>query len=271
MIISHSKKMIFLRVPKAASTTMGSTLRMSVQFGPEDYLEAIEDSFLPAVNRPVAYEEFINSRVVSAKSIYAKKTQERKGEDVTYSEKEAALIVKTEDHSDFKQKGMSHSTLDDLVDPDSFGDMGVITDAQIREYTTYAAIRNPFKRIISSFLFASQTGRVVLGMDNFHAMINEGFLHLVYRDQWHYHEYQGERVATPILFENLVPEMNSLVTALGGTPLIEIPKFKSRNRRYPVTPSPEEWITPFPKIEATLRARYAKDIALWEEVSGNTL
>ena len=112
-------------------------------------------------------------------------------------------------------------------------------------------------------------------MKVFDVVLNGEMTRMVYRQQSDYFKYKGNLIVTPLVFENFVPQLNQLITTLGGIPLNEYPNFKSKNLEQlsisGPTPNVENWITPFPNIKQAIVDRYHEDVTIWENASGETL
>ena len=275
MIILHSKRATVMRVPKTGSTSLETAIRMSGCLGDGDLGTSVEDSFLPELNMPEVYRTLLSNFRVMRREI----RQKRQTEEPLTAE-EQAFVDKQQlnrQNKTFHGLGLQHGTLDDLTNTESLvGPLGILTEEQIYDYNHYAALRNPLKRLISAINFRA----VPLKMEEFHEkVLGEGLINLVYRRQIDYFTYKGEthhegsRIVTPLLFEDYTNEVNKTITALGGTPLAEIPKFKSQHASRMLDedkPTIETWLDPYPDVKQVVLDFYAEDIALWEEVSGQS-
>lgn len=273
-----------MRVPKTGSTTLETAVRMAGCLADGDVSPAVEDSFLPAVGLPEAYVDHTRSIRNTRSSLNRKRVEGI--ED--YTAEEQAFIDKTRSNTEnntFYDINLHHATLDDMTHPDSLQSFGFLTEEQIYQYDHYAVLRHPMKRLISCIIFAHAmrfgNRQVPLIMEDFHKeVLEQGLRGLVYRKQIDYFTYKGEthhngkRIVTPIIFEDYANEVNKTITALGGTPLAEIPKFKSQHARRMLEedkPTIEAWIDPYPEVKQAILDFYAEDIALWEEVNGQSI
>lgn len=275
MIISHSKQTIVVRVPKTGSTTLESVIRMSGCTQEEDTCSSVEDARLPTKSTNTAYLSFSQDLKDARISMQIKERAARGSiEEIDYTAKEIAMreiAIRNQTNQTFKAMSLNHSTLDDLTDPDSLGHLELITEEQIKSYKTYAFIRNPLKRALSSFVFSHRGQQSIpILRSHFHdVVLNSMMKGLVFRDQYHYHEYKGQRIATPLLFEDFTDSVNSVVTHMGGTVLAELPRFKSGNSELlEDRPSVQDWIDPYPNVRDAILERYSEDVLLWESVSG---
>ena len=286
MIILYSKQATVMRVPKTGSTSLEASIRIAGGVGPDDYCTSIEDALLPSRNEPEAYSEYQESRRIVARRLNTKILDARAAntepvlDDEEQNLRDTARARRIADT--FERMGLHHGTLDDLTDENSFGDMGFLTEEQVYAYDHYAMLRNPIRRVLSSFVFSrSRNRRIPFGIEDFHKTVLDGDLTgLVYRDQHHYHQYQGEylynggRIVTPTVFETYKDSVDGLISIFGGSPLAELPRFKSDSARgfdQEDAPSVGAWITAYPKIKEAILARYSKDVELWESVTGKTL
>ena len=284
MIILHSKNATIMRVPKTGSTSLETAIRMTGCLGDGDISPAVEDSFLEQVNLPEDYVSRLNDIAALNQSIRKKRIEN----NTDYTTEEQNHIDSSRagrENNTFKTVNLQHSTLDALTDPEILQPFGFLTEEQIYNYNHYAFIRNPLKRLISGVIFAHSMkfgGRAVpLRMEKFHEQVlDEGLLGLVYRKQIDYFTYKGEthhegsRIVTPLLFEDYTNEVNKTIAALGGTPLAEIPKFKSQHASRMLDedkPTIETWLDPYPDVKQAILDFYAEDVALWEETSGRTI
>tara|TARA_R110000772_G_scaffold162145_1_gene273338 strand:- start:3356 stop:4195 length:840 start_codon:yes stop_codon:yes gene_type:complete len=278
MIISHSKQTLVVRVPKTGSTTLESVIRMTGCTQEEDTCSPVEDVRLPEKSTNTAYLSFTQDLKDARISMRAKQRYAQSSiEEIDYTDKETAIRengIRNQANRTFKRMALNHSTLDDLTDTDSLAHLELITEEQIKSYKTYAFIRNPLKRALSSFVFSRHGHQSIpILRGHFHDVVLSDSMHgLVYRDQHHYHDYQGQRIATPLLFEDFTDSVNSVVTYMGGTVLAELPRFKSGNDELlEDRPSVQDWIDPYPNVRDALLERYSEDVLLWESVSGETL
>jgi len=278
MILSHSKQTIVLRVPKTGSTTLESAVRMTGCVQEGDTCSPVEDARLPTKSPNTAYLAFTQEMQDARRSMQEKQRYAQGSlEDLAYTDTEKTIRengILNQTNRTYKRIGLNHSTLDDLTDTDSLGYLELITEEQINRYKTYAFIRNPLTRAISSFIFERRGHRSMpIVREQFHDLVlSDDMQGLVYRDQYHYHEYNGKRIVTPLLFEDFTSSVNSVVNHMGGTVLAELPRFKSGNDEILVDrPSVEDWIDPYPNVRDALLERYSEDLFLWESVSGKTL
>jgi hypothetical protein len=273
-----------MRIPKTGSTTLETSVRMAGCMGEGDVSPAVEDSFLPQVNIPMSYTEHKAHKRSLMVSINKKRIEGV--EDLTDEEQQLLLKIKeNNDNNTFYDVNLHHATLDDLTHPDSLQQFGFLTEEQIYQYNHYAVLRHPMKRLISCIIFAHSmrygSRPVPLVMKEFHKEVLErGFRGLAYRKQIDYFKYKGEthydgkRLVTPLLFEDYTNEVNKTIVALGGTALAEIPKFKSQHANRIMDedkPTIETWIDPYPEVKQVILDFYAEDIALWEEISGQSI
>ena len=284
MIILKSKNAIVMRVPKTGSTSLETAIRMSGCLADGDIGTSVEDSFLPELNIPEVYTAYRENQTSLRSSI----RQKRQAEEPLTAE-EQAFVDKAQanrQNNTFHGLGLHHGTLDDLTNTESLGSLGILTEEQIYSFNHYAVLRHPLKRLISGIVFAHNMrngGRtsVPLVMSDFHTQVLEqGLRGLVYRKQIDYFTYKGEthhngnRIVTPVIFEDYTNEVNTTITALGGTPLAEIPKFKSQHASRMLDedkPTIETWLDPYPDVKQVILDFYAEDIALWEEVNGQSI
>jgi len=279
MIILYSKNATISRVPKTGSTTLESSIRFSPGcFADGDRSASVDDSGIPPIN--VSDYEAVQS---SQRTLNHSIRDKRDNSPNDYTAEEQAHITFRQNqiqNNSFKRIPLPHSTVSDLVDTDSWGDLNYLTTSQLESFNHYAFIRNPLERILSGFLFVwhvRRNHRVPLEVSMFHDHINsdEFGTGLVYRKQIDYFKHEGTQIVTPMLFENYENEMNNLITTLGGAPLREYPKFKSNlSDRFMLTdpkPSVENWIEPYSDIKDKILNHYSEDVTLWQNTSGQTL
>ena len=284
MIILKSKNATVMRVPKTGSTSLETAIRMSGCIGDGDICPEVEDSFLPSVNLPEAYTTYTANLRKTRSSI----RQKRQAEEPLTAE-EQAFVERSQanaQNNTFYGIPLHHCTLDDLTNTDSLGSIGFLTEEQIYSFNHYAVLRHPLKRLMSGIVFAHKmrvgNRSVPLVMEEFHndVLENNELNSLVYRKQIDYFTYKGEthhngnRIVTPVIFEDYTNEVNATITALGGTPLAEIPKFKSQHANRMLDedkPTIETWLDPYPDVKQVVLDFYAEDIALWEEVNGQSI
>jgi hypothetical protein len=283
MIILYSKNTTILRVPKTGSTSLEASVRFAPGcMAPGDMATGLDDANLKPRGFPQNLEDYYADTQALRRTIYDKRQEATStGVPPTFTTEEQAIVdirATNRLNDEFRSNGLHHSTLNDFIDPLTYGPLNVLTEAQILSFTHYAFIRNPLKRVISAFLFKRyvRDRRTPVGVEQFHADVLNGELkRLVYRDQVDYFKFQGNIIVTPLLFETYVPSVRSLILTLGGTPLNEYPRFKSENRNnlslIDPQPSVANWITPFPAIKQAIIDRYSEDVALWEATSGLTL
>lgn len=288
MIILHSKNTIFMRVPKTGSTSLEAVVRMSCPLADGDFCSNVEDANIPEVV-PQVYSSMRASVRSKFSSIREKRSVERNtGEPATFTDEEQELISQRQSN-EFRLIGLHHATLDNLVDPVGLADAQFATEEQILSYTNYAVIRNPLARAVSSYVFSSTRGRpsFVQGLnvtiEEFHKSVRAAGYSLVNRRQIDYFKFQGqthhngERIVTPILFEKYKEGIDSALLSMDLQTLTVYPKFKDSARFTDLTdpegqiPSKELWIDPYPEIRDILLDFYAEDVALWEEVSGQSI
>lgn len=279
MIILYSKNATISRVPKTGSTTLESSIRFSPGcFADGDRAASVNDSSIPSINVS-DYEEVQAQRRILNLSIRDKR--DNSPHDYTEEEQTHITFRRNQIQNNlFKRMPLPHSTVSDLVDSESWGDLNYLTTSQLQSFNHYAFIRNPLKRILSGFLFVwhvRRNFRIPLEVSMFHDHINssEFGTGLVYRKQIDYFKHEGTQIVTPMLFENYETEMNNLITTLGGTPLREYPNFKSKlSDRFMLTdpkPSVENWIEPYSDIKDKILNHYSEDVTLWQNTSGQTL
>jgi hypothetical protein len=296
MIILYSKETTFLRVPKTGSTSLEASLRFAGCLQEGDLSSAVEDANLPEVNIPVDYVEYrnhnreigrtISNKLTQLRSQYNDLTEEQIQLAMTEEEYDRYLWIKERrENQDFKNVGLHHATLSNLVNSDSLGWLNLLTEQQVYQFNNYAFIRNPLSRVISSFIFSGAGGTIPrtmpINIQIFHEHINENKLKsLVNRNQIDYFKYNGEthhngnRIVIPLLFENYTNEMSNVITQLGLNPLYEYPRFKSGNTNGygpESKPTVETWIEPYPEIKDKIIERFSEDVELWEEVSGQKI
>lgn len=284
MIILNSKNSTILRVPKTGSTSFEASIRFAPGLTqPGDFVTAVDDANLIERGTPQALDDMRTARAALVESIRSKKDLE----EPNYTQEEQDFIdfrQAQRENDTFEYIPLPHSTLEDIVNPDTWGPAGLITDQQISNYTHYAFIRNPLKRALSCFLFMKtvrQNYREFIRMSDFHDVVlkprsEPGSMRgLVYRQQIDYFKYQGSIIVTPLLFENYTQSLDWVITQLGVNPLNEYPRFKnSEAAKLRILDGPanvENWIEPYPTIKQAILNRYSEDVTLWEQTSGQTL
>ena len=288
MIISHTNQSIVMRVPKTGSTSLEASVRIAGCVSNTDTATSVEDTNIPELNIPETYTSFRSDRADLDRSI-RKKVRDAQAANSTpeFTTEEQDLIDLRRTNAEngtFKKVGLHHATLDDLTDEESFGWVNLATEEQILSYDNYATIRNPLKRAISSYVFVmtrNGSSRVPFTIDDFHEFVLGGRISgMAFRKQIDYFKYKGEthnngsRIVTPILFETYTDSVMSVISDIGGVQLGVLPKFKSNNDRlFPEgdKPTVETWIDPYPEVKQAILDFYAEDIALWEEVSGQSI
>lgn len=288
MIISHSKKSIILRTPKTGSTTLETSIRMTVPLDSNlDFASATDDSQLPEIYNCPIHKEHIESHVeLNDKSRQKIRNSQELTEDEKLKLQTGPNYIETKkSHDVYTLPSLSHGVLDDLVSKNQiWHTFDIIKEEQIEEYTSYAFIRNPLERVLSAFIFTLERsglnhndnpmrGRIPITHDTLRDFVNNHTSDnsLVSRFQLDYHKFNGEIVATPLLFENYKQSIDYTTQQMGGNILYELPRFKSRHSLIKLMnekPTVEKWINPYPDIRDKLCEMYHEDIEVWERLSG---
>ena len=287
MIISHTNKSIIMRTPKTGSTTLETAIRMSVKTNEGDFASTTDDSQLPEIYSCPRHKEYIESYVdlVSISNQRIRNGETLSDAEVSKLKNGPNYIESRETRDLYTLPSLSHGVLDDLVSKNQiWHTFDIIKEEQIEEYTSYAFIRNPLKRVLSGFIFMLErmgsnhdqnpmrdkipiTIEVFKDYIEWHTLDNS----LVTRAQADYHKFNGEIIATPLLFENYKQSIDYVTHQMGGHALHELPMFKSRHSLIQIMnekPTVETWINPYPEIRDILCERYHEDIEMWEKLSG---
>lgn len=276
MIVLHSKQIVLPRVPKTGSTSIEVAVRMAGCLDPAtDVASELVEYGFPGINLNADYVD----AVATLRKAVKLRTRTPPSE---MSEADRQVVAQAYDLSNpspnvrvgpnLENLPLGHACLNTTVAKYPWA----LTEQQVMDYTIYVPVRHPLKRAISAFMFIGpRIKRSLRAMEAFHSTVLNGDLRsLVYRPQSDYLNYSGQRVATPVYHENFADTLDFLITQCGGTPLAEYPKmanseiFIDPNRDPPTV---ENWIDPYPEVKAVLMERYADDIALWNEVTGQTI
>lgn len=243
MIISHSLKAIFLRVPKTGSTSFEATLRMSgiFDFG-IDQLTTVDDIGLPRVNlsEEFGFNYFRDAVRVRTKPISAN-----------------SPLLKD------PPVPWGHATVSDIVRKN------LISESKIDEYKVYAFVRDPYDRAISAWQMTNRTR--VNSKEQFEKYWELGGpadqddpRGLVLKPQKDFFTLNGQMLTNirPLLFEDYEKEVRSVISEYNGMQLAELPRFKSRIAS-PITKEPG-FITE--NTAQLIEQRCQEDIDFWNPI-----
>lgn len=146
---------------------------------------------------------------------------------------------------------------------------GLLTEAQVREYTCYAALRDPYSRAISGYAHIHANVIPLINPESFAASVKKNADYgLLQKPQVDYFYHDGEMVATPVNFGDFKNAINAIVNDVGGMPFPVLPNFnKSRGKER--DDNRENYIDNNPEVKDILKTRLADDIALYEHFYGN--
>ena len=155
------------------------------------------------------------------------------------------------------------------VTPQECIDRGYITIEQLREYSCYAALRDPFDRAVSVFVHAH--GRVPeMTKAMFDRTIREGKDYkLLEKPQADYFHVDGEEVLAPVDFGNFVSALNGLLASVPGN-TIAFPIIPNFNRSIGKEPEHNRanYVDAHPELKAILTTKLAADVELYERHFG---
>lgn len=237
MVIDHTKRFAFFRVPKTGSSTVEFVLRLCGGLDEENLIATPAQGRIPPRNIP---SELHNRQFLSDRW---------QGRTMIPDER----VTPTES-TPLAPPQLMHMTPAEAVEN------GLITLKQLRSYTCCAFVRDPLDRFISGLLFLmGRHATPELGME----MLEEGQgtgLGLMSRPQRDYFFVDGERVGTPLDFRNFDRGVRHLVDMLGGYQFPYIPNLNRTPRRIPKNEkegffSAEQW--------DRIRAKFDEDVRFW--------
>lgn len=235
MIVSHSSKFILLSINKIATTTSHAVLDQFVL--DEDistgYHDETDDNFIvdeksQGRNVPnVTYNEFVKNLEVPVPT-----WPEYIGGPIKVpNPKLQALFEKFPEEvmlNNIAKSTFKHSTPTEMVR------WGIINETHLSDYKIYAFIRDPIQRALSSFFFEQYVHKltptvedVIVWIDSLDDNGPPVFLNKKYKN---YFEYNGQRIASPLKFENYKQELTNIVNRHRGIMPDFIPSFKSKCR-----------------------------------------
>jgi len=151
---------------------------------------------------------------------------------------------------------------------------GFITEVQLNSYTCYAALRDPFARAVSAFCHAT-AGQPLMNDMTFKDTVLKGKdLGLLQKPQVEYHFYNGQKVCTPINFQDFQAAVNAMIEVAGqhsnAGPYLTFPVMPNfnRTRGKEAGHNRSNFVDAHPDTKARLTSDLAEDIALYESVYG---
>lgn len=245
MILSHSKKFVFLRNAKSGSTTAQVMLRMFGGFDPSvDMLSGTREWSLPPINIP----DSIPGRT------YAGPTIERAD-----------------------RMNWHHSTPQQLIDRD------VMTLEQLREYDCWAYVRDVKYRFISGCLHMTRgkygpswTHGVQphMFLERFRAKeLMFSAAEIIGRQQRDWFFVGDEQVVKPLVFEDYEKELRFLIDRIGGAQPSEIPKLNTaphHTRHH--SKKWKAWYAAaweYPEVSSAILEQYAEDEEFYQKAVTN--
>lgn len=245
MILSHSKKFIFFRVPKTGSTTADVMLRLAnVWDYSQDVLTATKEWELPGIN-----------------SLY-----------------KAGYGPRDTDDPDYIRVNWAHVTPQQLID------YGVMTLEQLREYDCYAFLRPVEGRFVSGYLHCMRGGKwgkygrygyqapqFIEKWRNEEPQFSAG--EIIGRPQKDYFFVGDEQIVKPLDFANYKAELDKLFEMLGGNTFSELPRINRAAQSGQLdNPRRREWAkeiwADYPEVQEAVLERYAEDHAFYVENFG---
>lgn len=140
-------------------------------------------------------------------------------------------------------------------------EQGLMTPDQIREYTCFAFLRNPFDRFISAHSH-SQTG-LLLQVQFRERVLKDLELQLLTRPSVDYFIYEDKLVCEPLQFSDFKNEVNRMIRYIGGHEFDLIPRINSSRGRIKGLDMMEYYDE---ETEAHTRNRFAEDFLLFDEL-----
>lgn len=213
MIISHAKKFAFFRVPKTGSTTAEFMLRIGDGFDDAEIIATRGFGKLDNLNLPSDLEDRLATPEEARDMSLANKASGRPS--FPESIPDTGLIP---------APNAVHMTPTEAIGA------GLITIEQLREYSCYAYLRDPYERYLSAFNFT--IGRVGGMPDIFRDIVSRDVgMGLAARPQKDYFFVDGEQVVEPLDFSRYTEELKRVIAASGGYPFKNIPKLNTRSGR----------------------------------------
>ena len=191
MIISHKNKFAFFRNPKTASTTAEIMLRLCGKFDPAvDVMSSSIYFQLPYTNLPKNIEH--------PPTPFAPSLLHLSRRCIHWGPEQAVTG-------------------------------GLITIEQLREYKTYAFIREPKQRCISAFAHMRRNHVIPEMMKE--DIRNNYFWGLAGRPQVDYFLIDGEMVVEPLFFDRFEDDLRKMIADIGGHYFPEIPVINRNNKK----------------------------------------
>lgn len=224
MIISHKNKFAFFRNPKTGSTTAEIMLRLCGVFDP---MEAIMSS-----------------------SIFFELEYTNLPDNIEHPPVPDAF---------FARQRVSRRCIH--WGPNEAIEGGLITLDQLREYKTYAFIREPKSRCISAFAHMAGT-RIIPEMMKENVR-NNYFWGLAGKPQVDFLLVDGELVVKPLFFDDFDNELRRMIADIGGHYFPEIPYINKNPYR-----DPSLTMQPYMDVHThkIIERRYADDFKLYHSL-----
>lgn len=145
-------------------------------------------------------------------------------------------------------------------------DKGYITLQQLRDYKTYAYVRDPHERLISGLIYTNGRhfspdllGQLMDRKSEVDLRKRYSILLALQKD-WFF--VDGEQVVTPLkMGPQFVPNLRRMIDDVGGVQVPNIPPLNSKGHIRKAYPD-SEWLTP--RFNALVQELFAEDIAWYQ-------
>jgi hypothetical protein len=278
MIISHKNKYTISRVPKTGSTSLEASARMcGLGSDDTDICSPIEDAWIDSKNLDGEWYEESKKRIKRYKFV---RDKVKNFPEIALSDQEKEILKDSFAWCSYN----THCSLSDMVNEPLFDGSNIITKKQIFNYKNYGFLRNPYQRIISSWIwdqtvnynFHKKTPN--FSKNSFHKFIKNDLRNktfCVFRPQVDYFFVDGKQVLEPLIFENWSSEAQRMMKELGAHPISTFPRFKEKgllkshfrnSKNNKNLPNVEEYLYEHNDIMLIVNDFYKNDIDFYMEV-----